>query len=262
MILTHGANSLARGGCEIKQVIYNNKICVVDPNGFIGIVVDPKYPWTEGARRGAGNIAIVVDGDYSSAGLGSVVFVNFGSVVIGGRTYKTIIMPDGKEWLAENLDYKYPGLEISTVLSETIPRARYYGNDESTHGVTGDKWGLLYNWAAVDYLEQNKATLLPQGWHAPSTDEINALNTAAGTGYYKKLLSWEGFDSSNGLDFYGFNAPPSGDFWTNGFYGGGQVFYLWASDTNTRFEYNLSSSNKKTENKSFGFSVRLVKDSE
>ena len=94
-------------------------------------------------------------------------------VTIGGKFYPTVTIacsgtyPDfdtvyGYEFITTNLDYAWDGLDVKT--SGTLssdPSACYYNFDESTYGWNGAKTGLLYNKAAVQYLLDNRSTLLP-----------------------------------------------------------------------------------------------------
>lgn len=192
-------------------------------------------------------------------------------VVIGGRSYPYVQIGN-QLWLAENLDYKFEvdGSQIPIGVSKTpsTPSAWYYNNDEKTYGVNGNKYGLLYNWYAVKYLEDNKSTLLPEGWHVPTTEEWNTLmnavggNSIAGT----KLKSVTGWDSGNGDNSYGFNAFPSG------YYNGSFGFLGVNSSFWTPTEYNSSNAygsylstgtslNSGNDKKTEGCSIRLVKDS-
>lgn len=151
----------------------------------------------------------------------------YGSVVIGGHSYKIIKMPDGKEWLAENLDYKWSGLDIGSAGTPTTPAAWYYNNDEAAYGIDGTyKCGLLYNWYAAKYLDDNKATLLPNGWHVPSDAEwVNMLNTIGGLSRVGFLIkapdnsitsNWP--SNWGGIDLLHFGAVSAGDR-TNGIFG-------------------------------------------
>ena len=117
--------------------------------------------------------------DEATEGEVDSIVITYGSVVIGGRTYKTVTIGN-QEWLAENLDYKFDGLEISDVESLSDVIANYYDGDEATYGRYGNRYGLLYNWKAVDYIEQNKATLLPSDWHVPTATEWDTLVTTVG----------------------------------------------------------------------------------
>lgn len=190
-------------------------------------------------------------------------------VNIGGRSYPYVKIGN-QLWLAENLDYKfaYNGgtLPIGVNGTPSTPSAWYYDNDEATYGVNGNKYGLLYNWYAAKYLDDNKSTLLPEGWHVPSTTEWDTLmnavggNSIAGT----KLKSITGWDSGNGDDSYGFNAFPSG-YYDGSFRRLGQDSYLWTSNEINSMDAhfrNLSTGtllNSNWYSKISGSSIRLVK---
>jgi uncharacterized protein (TIGR02145 family) len=105
-------------------------------------------------------------------------------------------MPDGKVWLAENLDWKFDGLvfrdgtEGNDMDSSLEPRAAYYNYDESTYGAEGNKYGLLYNWGAADYINDHWLELgLPEGWHVASPEEWQELFDSIGEDAGKKLKS-------------------------------------------------------------------------
>lgn len=200
-------------------------------------------------------------------------------VVIGGKTYPTVVMPDGKEWITVNLDYAYPGLTVATsnVTSVTTPQAVYTNCDEATYGWSGYRCGLLYNWYAVDYMEQNKSTLFP-GWHIATDDEWFALVedaigvNVAGT----KLKAVDGSAGTswptgwNGTDDYGFSVLPTGE-WLSGynFYEVGvstNFFTSSSKNTSTAYVHYFStaasvSAYPGASNKGNYLPVRLVKDS-
>lgn len=243
-------------------------IKVVDKNGFIGATMTDYFPHVSNTYYN--NYAIVLEGvDFSKSGLGQVTFITPGTADIGGRTYKTVNI-GGVEWLAENLDFKFSGCNIGGSGTPSTPNAWYYSNDEATYGIDGTrKCGLLYNWYAVNHLNNNRATLIP-GWHVPSTTEWNALANAvggtstAGTKLKASNVSWA--TSWSGTDDYGFGGLPAG-YYDGSFYSLGSRSYFWTStehssglaygmglDTGT----SLSSSNY---NKIFSCSIRLVKDS-
>lgn len=96
------------------------------------------------------------------------------SVIIDDRSYPTY-RHGNKVWMTEYLDYQWSGLDIGNGETKTTPYASYYRNDESTYGYNREKLGLLYNWYALDYLEQNKDTLLPVGWRVPTKDDFEGL---------------------------------------------------------------------------------------
>lgn len=199
-------------------------------------------------------------------------------VVIGGKTYRTVNMPDGKVWLAENLDFAWDGLPVptSTAYTKNTPQAMYYNYDESTYGWDGYKCGLLYNWYAVKYLEDNKSTLIP-GWHVPTKSEYESLKTAIESGGSTntagtKLKAKDNTAASNwpsgwnGTDDYGFNVLPAGrydDLWeTIGIYA-----QIWSASEMDDRHAHLVFFNKNRTTMDFAdiykiqqSSVRLVKN--
>lgn len=247
---------------NIVNIVPINKIVVVDSNGYIGFDLTNFFQY-----RGSTyyyNYAILSTGDdFSSKGLGQVTFYTPASNNIGGRVYNTVVI-GGKEWLAENLDFKFSGLAFGqSGTSSSEPRGNYYQNNSSSYG----KYGILYNWIAVKYLEDNKSSLIP-GWHVPTTAEWDALATAVGGTSVAgtKLKSTADWSSGAGTDDYGFSALPAGRY-SGSFYDLGSGAYFW-----TATEYSSSSAyyrsfdtgasmNSNSNNKSGGYSVRLVKDS-
>ena len=186
--------------------------------------------------------------------------------------------------MAENLDYKfqYNGstLPIGSSGTPTTPAAWYYNNSESDYGIDGTyKCGLLYNWYAAKYLDDNKATLLPSGWHVPTLSEWNILITAVGgisTAGLKLKASDNSVTSSwpsgwNETDTYGFNSLPAGRRTNDAeflYVGQNQNFIIideYSQANMYRINVNvtdaveiLSSGN----NKIWGVSLRLVKGTE
>ena len=206
-------------------------IYIVDETGYIGYNITGCL---ESARPATYCFALVSPGsDFSSAGLGQVTFYSRGgSTTIGGKTYRTTFIA-GHEWLAENLDYNFDGLYFGkNGTSTTEPRGNYWRNDQATYG----SLGIVYNWVAAKYLNDNAATLIP-GWHVPSHDEYLALANAVG-GYgvagthLKSTTAWGG--SANGDGLTAFGAVPVGDY--NGNWGGeGTRTFFW---TATEYEDN------------------------
>lgn len=193
-------------------------------------------------------------------------------VVIGGRNYPYVQIGN-QLWLAENLDYKFEvdGSQLPIGVSGTpsTPSAWYYDNDEATYGVNGNKYGLLYNWYAAKYLDDNKSTLLPEGWHVPTTEEWNTLMNAVGGKSIAgtKLKSITGWDSGNGDDSYGFNAFPSGGGYDGSFgYLGSRASFWTSIECNSRDAYSRALDTgtplySASYSKISGYSVRLVKNS-
>ena len=221
------------------------------------------------------NFAVVVPGaDYSNMGIGSVTFVDT-TATIGGRVYRTVTI-GGATWLAENLDYKFSGCGIGGGGTPTTPNAWYYDNDEATYGIDGArKCGLLYNWHAVKFLNDNRGSLIP-GWHVPTNSEWDALaNAVGGTGVAgTRLKAIDGAaDGSwptgwNGTDDYGFAALPAGRRYSGSFndVGSNANFWTVTSSSSTgayyrKFDTGASMDSSNSNKTNFAFSVRLVKDS-
>ena len=239
------------------------KVLVVDKNGYIGSESLPTfYP------AAYTSYAFVVSGaDFSGEGLGQVTLIEPGTADIGGRSYRTVSI-NGVIWTAENLDFKASGINIGPSGMPETPAAWYYNNDEATYGVNGNKYGLLYNWHAVKYLNENRGVLM-NGWHVPTVEEWDNLAAVVGGASVAgtKLKSTTGWSSGNGTDEFGFSVFPAGDRPTGGVFesiNDGSLFW-------TRSEYSLGSAkarifnsgasmNPGNFNKGAGFSVRLVKD--
>lgn len=197
-------------------------------------------------------------------------------VEIGGRKYP-VVKIGVQKWIGYNLDYKFNGCGIGGATT-TSPNAWYYDNDENTYSLEGlYKCGLLYNWFAAHYLEQNKNSLLPAGWRVPSLSDYNILEsyiTQSTGGEKLKALDNSiviGFPINwNGTDKYNFNALPTG--WRSidaiSFKQFGEHAHSWLSDevnsTNAWSFYlhnNTSQINSSQYNpKRNGFTIRLVCD--
>ena len=194
-----------------------------------------------------------------------------------GLAYKTVKI--GKQmWMAENLNYE----------SENS----YCYNDSVEYCA---KYGRLYTWAAaMDSVGRwstngkgcgyNKTCtptypvrgVCPEGWHLPSTVEIETLIDAVG-GYIsagKKLKStsgwkWNEYDDlgGNGTDCFGFSALPVGDYYYNNYSHKGDYVDFWSSiEVNDSRTYQMhlmyydDGVYEVKEVKSNGFPVRCVKD--
>jgi uncharacterized protein (TIGR02145 family) len=195
-------------------------------------------------------------------------------VKIGGHSYPYVQIGN-QLWLAENLDYKWSGLEVGGSTDTTsTPHAWYYDNDESTYGIDETyKCGLLYNWYAAKYLDDNKATLLPEGWHVPTDAELTTLTDEIGGTSIggTKLKALNNSVTSNwpsnwdGTDDYGFNALPSGNL--SGDFGNiNSACYYWSTTKrmeNTAYFRNIQSSSSVYRDHTLitsGYSIRLVKN--
>jgi uncharacterized protein (TIGR02145 family) len=119
-----------------------------------------------------------------------------------GRTYSTVIMGNGQEWMAENLSVFYfrNGDPIPIVKTDEAwkkagengePACCYYENNAEY----GKTYGVLYNWYAVN----DPRGLAPEGWHVPTDAEwtvlTNYLGAAETAGAKMKSSSgWKSYD--------------------------------------------------------------------
>lgn len=167
-----------------------------------------------------------------------------------GKTYVTVKIGT-QTWMAENLAFK------------ANKGCWEYNNDQGKAF-----FGLLYNW-------ETAKSICPSGWHLPSNDEFTALTNflegdsiAGGNLKETGIVHWEN-PNTGANNKSGFKALPGGYRDINK----GEIMNvgkngIWWSST----EYNQSSSCnlilgsgykravKGKANKSYGFSVRCLKD--
>lgn len=248
---------------NVVNIVPIDKMAVVDANGYIGFDLT-NYFQTRGATYYYNYAILSESDDFSEKGLGQVTFYTPASNVIGGRTYRTVVI-GGVEWLAENLDFKFSGLAFGqSSISDSEPHGNYYNNNEAMYG----KYGILYNWIAAKYLEDNKSSLIP-GWHVPTTAEWDALATAVGGTSVAgtKLKSTTDWPSGAGTDDYGFSVLPAGRY-TGSFNNLGSEAFFWtvtSNASNSAFYQHFNtgaSTDLVSYAKQYQFSVRLVKDNQ
>jgi uncharacterized protein (TIGR02145 family) len=171
-----------------------------------------------------------------------------------GQTYRTVVMPDGKRWMAKNLNY------------QTDSSWCYENSADSC-----EKYGRLYDWKTA-------TTVCPAGWKLPDTAGWNRLLTKAGgwEAAGKKLKSKSGWvnlpdkNSGNGTDKFGFSVLPGGSrdsyggFYYAGYYG---VWWtateeIWSINAYYRYvDYHYDHVYEDIYDKDDGYSVRCVADS-
>ena len=201
-----------------------------------------------------------------------------------GKVYKTVKIGD-QTWMAENLNYD-PGQGGSG-------DAKYdwswcFNNEPKNCDVAG----RLYTWAAaIDsvklandaenprdcgdgkacYLSSTVQGICDKGWHLPTRMEWNALFTAVGDQstagvVLKSQVGW--YDDGNGTDAFGFSALPAGySIDKDHFYNAGLNADFWSStEYASKYAYDMYMKYYFEDalvtdfNKSYGYSVRCVKD--
>ena len=194
-------------------------------------------------------------GVYAQSDIGGSVFIDSRD----GKEYRTVTIGD-QVWFAENLDYKpYAG-------------SCTYQNDISMSA----KYGRLYTWEAAH-------EACPSGWHLPDEQEWQDLEFAIGldtseldeigwrgTREGNELKSKDSWDQDgNGSDAFGFSAMPAGFGDCRGGFGSlGRFAYFWSSTEYDnqkkawirKLYYPTGTIGRSSYNKSYGFSVRCVKD--
>lgn len=193
------------------------------------------------------------------------------TVKIGERIYNTVVI-DGVRWLSENLQFCPNGVELGATGAPSTPAAWYYDNDEELYSLDGvRKCGLLYNWYAVKFLNDNKDVFF-KGWHVPTLSEWeNLINDsgaqAAGSHLKASNLSWA--PNWQGLDTYGFRVMPGGGYshYTDGSFNDvcdyATMWTITDSDNEANYIYMKDDKgyvNNLFRTKTRGCSLRLVKD--
>ncbi|MCQ2103053.1 MAG: fibrobacter succinogenes major paralogous domain-containing protein [Fibrobacter sp.] len=172
-----------------------------------------------------------------------------------GKTYKTVKIGD-KVWMAENLNYQ-------------TGESKCYDNKPENC----DKYGRLYVW-------REAVTACPEGWHLPSKEEFEELETLAGQKagdidmagtMLKSTTGWmyDAGKGGNGTDGLGFGALPVGyyDSSFDDFYYEGSGAYFWSSTEGSssdaytlNLDFNRENAYVGLNDKNLGFSVRCVKN--
>lgn len=195
------------------------------------------------------------------------------TITFGGQTYKIKLMPDGKWWMAENLNI---GTMINgtTSMSNNSTIEKYcYGNNAANCTT----YGGLYQWDEMMQYTTTAGTqgICPAGWHLPTDAEWTALETALpspdkGSRLAGNAALWVdgALDQSQYFGTSGFAALPAGLRYTGGsFFDQGNFATFWSSTEDgtsnawSRYlNFYLTDINQIIVNKAFGFSVRCVQD--
>jgi len=199
---------------------------------------------------------------------------------IDGNIYNTVLI--GTQcWMKENLKVgtRINGAEQMT--DNGIIEKYCYDDDPANCGV----YGGLYQYSEMMQYSTNLQGICPEGWHLPGdTEEWCILETFLDTTIYCGDQGWRGSDGGGKLketgtmhwatpntgatNTSGFTGLPGGWRTTTGtFYGISGLGNWWthdiASSSNSWYHglgYNLSTVYRANNDRSYGFSVRCVKD--
>lgn len=209
---------------------------------------------------------------------------------IEGNNYKTVVI-GSQTWMRENLRTATytDGTPISEIAlkdqwNTTSPAWCWYANDPA-YDLT---YGKLYNFYALDPASNGNRNICPTGWHIPTANDWNTLETFLGGssvagGSLKTIGTFEAgtgmwADPNTGAsNCSGFSARPNGYrrgandsppfFYFGLFYSQYGVSYWWSDQSTSpttataRFiEYNTSSLSTQSNNKRSGFSIRCLLD--
>jgi uncharacterized protein (TIGR02145 family) len=172
----------------------------------------------------------------------------FGEITILGRVHKTVVI--GKqEWMAVNL---------------FCPELGFHCDNDPENSKNG--YGTLHTHYALPAID----ALLSDSWFLPDDDDWDVLINHIGEDAGAKLKSKNGWErGGNGGDEFGFCAMPAGYRNNNGsqFYNRGLSAIYWSLSVGSSgyawrrgFSYNYAQVCRVSNRRSFGFSVRCVRD--
>ena len=181
---------------------------------------------------------------------------------VDGNTYGFVRIGD-QVWMNQNL-------RVTRAPDSTEITSYVYDNDISN----AKKYGRLYSWdvAMNGSVEEKAQGLCPCGWHIPSDEEFKILEMSLGMSEAETNMVnvWRGSPVGTKLKAggeSGYDAYMAGQHYNGRFRLIDQWEYMWTSSEygNSAWRRCLSSSRStigryNTFTKSYGFSVRCVKD--
>lgn len=203
---------------------------------------------------------------------------------IDGNVYNTVTI-GSQVWMVENLKTTHyrdgtaiPNVTDNTAWNNLTTGAYCNYNNTASNATT---YGRLYNWYAVN----NSSKLAPKGWHVPTDAEWKTLEMALGmTQASADSTGWRGTNESGKLKETGtthWNSPNTSATNSSGFgalpggyrnYNGtddnvGDCGYWWSATAygatyawRRYLFYNNSQVYRSNYYKTYGFSVRCVRD--
>lgn len=202
------------------------------------------------------------------------------SIIYNGHEIQDLIINGNQAQLWLNGQKLYPTEEPSpSIESVTIGSQTWMSKNLAIDDGQGGIYTQTVNYGQGDVVEYYytwdsavRVAATVQGWHLPSTYEWDTLADAVGGASIAgtKLKSTYGWSSDNGEDSYGFAAFPAGlRNLAGSFYYLGSRSIFWTATWNASstayyryFDTGASLYSSAYSNKSFGYSVRLIKDAE
>lgn len=181
-----GGNGAPHGGQTITSTGVDGLTATLAPGSFASGNGTLTYTIT-GTPEAAGNASFSFDMGGQSCIFSTTVKANTGvtsrpgaGVNFNGHQYTSIVLGNGQEWMAENLNTTayangdpIPNVSQNTQWSGLTSGAwSYYNNDSKL----ANPYGRLYNW----YTVSDPRNVCPNGWHVPSDAEWEALSKYLG----------------------------------------------------------------------------------
>lgn len=245
-------------------------------DGIIDLTISGGYPpfsclWSTGSTKedlnslGAGIYHVIVTDSEDQVGMADIVLSD-SLKDYDGNAY-SIVKIGGQYWMGENL-------KVTHAPDGTPVTGYAFGDNESKVSI----YGRLYTWdvAMNGAIVEEAQGICPIGWHVPSDEEFKVLEMHLGMtrAQADKVNIWRGTGVGASLIYggaSGYDAMLSGRRLPGGAYSLlGTMEYMWSST-----EYGDSYAWRRcldidsdlvgrwnTFQKSYGFSVRCVKDNE
>ncbi len=195
-------------------------------------------------------------------------------VVFAGYNYPSVVLGNGQEWLARNLQNVVfaNGDTIPNVKADadwfalTTPGWVHYNNDTALQQM----YGKLYNWYAIT----DSRNVCPKGWHVPTkaewtklTDYLGNESVAGGKMKATGTSRWQS-PNTDATNESGFAGLPGGARSPDGFFSTLRDYGYWWSATASgstdawllNLAYNSGTSYLYADNKGNAYSVRCIKD--
>jgi uncharacterized protein (TIGR02145 family) len=235
-------------------------------NGVFKVIIKGLNPGTTySVRAYAKNSKVLV--------YGNIVTFTTDVKDLDGNIYNAVNI-GSQVWMVENLRVtRYSnGENIPLVSGNSAWKALSSGAycDYFNNSSYGNTYGHLYNWAVV----KDSRKIAPSGWHVPTDEEwtelTDFLDGATLSGGQLKEAGTTHWSSPNTYanNKSGFTALPGGYRYFDGdFVGLGLNASIWSSSQydngsawQRNLKYNVGSTSRNTSVKSYGLSIRCIKD--